>query len=79
MPCYPSLSDSIFKQQIWVRILTARLRLSFELTSSLERKEGAGKAGCPSAPAASRAKVKSTRVSHHRRAETIRPSLRDWF
>src|SRR5579871_553594 len=31
------------------------------------------------APAASRPSEKRTRVSHHRFAETIRPSLRDWF
>jgi len=31
------------------------------------------------APAASRTKVESTRVSHYRYAETIRPSLRNGF
>src|SRR5262249_7214133 len=47
-------------------------------TVSLET-EGAGNAGCLAAPAASRAKQKSTRDSHHRSAATSRHSLREWF
>ena len=46
---------------------------------SLRKIEGAGKAGRSTAPVASRANEKSTRASHHRYAETIRPSLREWF
>jgi hypothetical protein len=41
--------------------------------------EGAGNAGRLGAPAASRAAKESTRVSHHRFAETSRHSLRDGF
>ena len=39
--------------------------------------EGAGNAGRSATPAASCAKIESTRVRHHRFAETIRHSLRD--
>ncbi len=47
--------------------------------SSLPRKtEGAGNAGCATYPQP-RAQKKSTRVSHHRSAEAIRHSLREWF
>src|SRR5579872_157969 len=41
--------------------------------------EGAGNAGASAAPAASRARIESTRVSHHRSAETVRHSLHDGF
>jgi hypothetical protein len=73
------ISDSNFKQQMQIRILTARSRLSFAKRSPLEETEGAGKAGCPSAPAASYAKMKSIRASHHRFTGSIRPSLRNGF
>ena len=43
------------------------------------KREGAGKAGCLCAPAASRPKKVRTRDGHHRSAGAIRPSLRDWF
>ena len=39
--------------------------------------EGAGNAGCSATPAASCARIESTRVSHRRQAEAIRHSLRD--
>jgi len=44
---------------------------------SLSNKEGAGKAGCPSAPMA-RVQQKSTRQNHRYR-RIIRPSLRNGF
>jgi hypothetical protein len=43
------------------------------------KEEGAGNAGCVSAPAALRAKIKSTQASHHRFAETFRHSPRNGF
>ena len=49
-------------------------KFSLPLTS-----EGAGNAGCESAPAASCAKIKSTRASHHRFAGSHRHSLRNGF
>src|ERR1700722_5134266 len=41
--------------------------------------EGAGNAGCAAAPAALRAKIKSTQASHHRLSRIIRRFLRNGF
>ena len=45
-----AISDSIFKQRIGVRILTADLALSLAQTLSPEGSEGAGNAGCQAHP-----------------------------
>ena len=50
----------------------------FAISLALYR-EGAGNAGGSNAPAASRAKGKSTRVSPPQVRRTIRHSLREWF
>jgi hypothetical protein len=59
-----------------LRIPAARFARALQVNVP-PRIEGAGKAGRSIAPAASRANEKSTRASHHRSAETIRPSLRN--
>jgi hypothetical protein len=41
--------------------------------------EGAGNAECAAAPAALRAKIKSTQASHHRLSRIIRRFLRNGF
>jgi hypothetical protein len=61
------------------RIPAAQIAPGFCKITSLSTEEGAGNAGCPSAPAALCARLESTQVSHHRFAETIRHSLRDDF
>jgi len=38
-----------------------------------------GKPGTSNAPAAPRAEIESTRISHHRFTGHLRPSLREWF
>jgi hypothetical protein len=59
-------------------VLAATIAPEFCKSNSLEER-GRRECRVPDAPAASYAKVKSTRVSHHRFAETIRHSLRDGF
>src|SRR5579872_6551267 len=78
MPMTRPLPFNLSKSQAQERALATRWRPSFARMPSQEI-EGAGKAGRDSAPAASRAKLKSTRVSHHRFAGNTRPSLRNGF
>jgi len=54
-------------------------RPSFARKTVPRKTEGAGNAGCPMHPQPRVRKVKNTRVSHHRFAETLRHSLRDGF
>jgi hypothetical protein len=61
-----------------IRPLAARLAPELCRKSSLPI-EGAGKAGAPSAPAASYVKIENIRVIHHRFTGSIRPSLRNGF
>src|ERR1700730_5675066 len=54
-------------------------RPSFARKTVPRKTEGAGNAGCPMHPQPRVRKVKNTRVSHHRFAETLRHSLRGGF
>ena len=59
-------------------VLATRFARALNLSLSLDI-GGSRECRAFGAPAASCAKIKSTRVSHHRSAETIRHSLRDGF
>jgi hypothetical protein len=60
--------------------ISPRVRASFDLEPSApEKTQGRREDRVSDAPAASYAKVKSIRVSHHRFAGSIRPSLRNGF
>src|SRR6185437_1530474 len=63
-------------EKTWLDILAARCARGLS-NETLEKFRGRRENRMLTAPAASRANEKSTRASHHRYAETIRPSLRD--
>src|SRR6202041_3613816 len=63
---------------VWLRVLATNFARALSLLPSLGSR-GSRECRAFGSPAASCAKVKSTRVSHHRSAETIRHSLRDDF
>jgi len=63
-------------EKTWLDILAARCARGLS-NETLEKFRGRRESRMLTAPAASRANEKSTRASHHRYAETIRPSLRD--
>ena len=72
----PKVKSSLISVRFCV--LAARFTRVLSLFPSLDSR-GSRECRTFGSPAASCAKVKSTRVSHHRSAETIRHSLRDGF
>jgi hypothetical protein len=71
--------DLVFKQRTRLCILAAYLPELF-MSHVPQKVEGAGKAGCWDSTRSLACEIKQAHErSHHRYAEAIRPSLREWF